>query len=66
MGKIHCIIYVAVFVLRAYHGSELVVTNTLAKWKKLEPNGIDFSQNYLEVVLNLTTLCPLAATFVVC
>ena len=29
-----------------YHnpGSEFVVANTLAKWKKLEPNEIDFSQ----------------------
>ena len=27
--------------IRAYHGSEFVVANTLAKWKKLEPNEID-------------------------
>ena len=30
--------------LRAYSGSEFVVANTLAKWKKLEPNEINFSQ----------------------
>ena len=29
---------------RAYPGSEFVVANTLAKWKKLEPNEINFSQ----------------------
>ena len=31
-------------VIRAYPGSEFVVANTLAKWKKFEPNEIDFSQ----------------------
>ena len=29
---------------RAYPGSEFVVANTLAKWKKLEPNEFNFSQ----------------------
>ena len=29
---------------RANPGSEFVVANTLAKWKKLEPNEIGFSQ----------------------
>ena len=29
---------------RAYPGSEFVVAITLAKWKKLEPNEINFSQ----------------------
>ena len=29
---------------RAYPGSEFVVANTLAKWKKLEPNEINFNQ----------------------
>ena len=28
----------------AYPGSELVVANTLTKWKKLEPDEINFSQ----------------------
>ena len=32
--------------LRAYPGSEFVVANTLAKWKKLEPNEIGFSQGF--------------------
>ena len=27
--------------IRAYPGSEFVVANTLAKWKKLEPNKIN-------------------------
>ena len=31
---------------RAYPGSKFVVANTLAKWKKLEPNEIDFSQGF--------------------
>ena len=31
---------------RAYLGSEFVVANTLAKWKKLKPNEIDFSQGF--------------------
>ena len=31
-------------VFRTYPGSEFVVAKTLAKWKKLEPNKIDFSQ----------------------
>ena len=41
---------------RAYPGSEFVVANTLAKWKKLEPNEINFSQGYShqQVVLYLT------------
>ena len=31
---------------RAYPGSEFVEANTLAKWKKFEPNEIDFSQGF--------------------
>ena len=46
------------YVTRAYPSSEFVVANTLAKWKKLESNEIDFSQGFS---LNLT-LCLLAAT----
>ena len=30
------------YTCRAYPGLEFVVANTLAKWKKLEPNGINF------------------------
>ena len=37
--RIHLLI-----VYRAYPGSEFVVANTLAKWKKLEPNEGNFSQ----------------------
>ena len=29
---------------RAYTGSKFVLANTLAKWKELEPNEINFSQ----------------------
>ena len=35
---------------RAYPGSEFVVANTLAKWKKLEPNEINFSQGFSQKV----------------
>ena len=35
---------------RAYSGSEFVVASTLAKWKKLEPNEIDFSQGFSQKV----------------
>ena len=31
---------------RAYPESEFVVANTLAKWKRLKPNEIDFSQGF--------------------
>ena len=37
-------------VYRAYPGSEFVVANTLAKWKKLEPNEINFSQGFSQKV----------------
>ena len=37
---------------RAYPGSEFVVANTLAKWKKLEPNEIDFSQGFSQEVVS--------------
>ena len=30
--------------IRAYPGSEFVVANTLAKWKKLEPNAINLAK----------------------
>ena len=35
---------------RGYPGSEFVVANTLAKWKKLEPNEIYFSQGFSQKV----------------
>ena len=35
---------------RAYPGSEFVVANTLAKWKKFEPNEINFSQGFSQKV----------------
>ena len=34
------------YIIRVYPGSEFVVANSLAKWKKLEPNEIDFSQGF--------------------
>ena len=37
--------------LRAYPGSEFVVANTLAKWKKLKPNEINFSQVFSQKVV---------------
>ena len=54
----------------AYHGSEFVVVNTLAKWKKLEPSEIDFSQGFSQKVSkscsvfnSLTTSDHLLITF---
>ena len=48
---------------RAYPGSEFVVANTLAKWKKLEPNEINFSQGFghqqVVLYLNHYLLCLL-------
>ena len=38
--------------LRAYPGSEFVVANTLAKWKKLEPNEINISQGLSQKVVS--------------
>ena len=38
--------------VRAYPGSEFVVANTLAKWKKLEPNEINFSQGFSQKVVS--------------
>ena len=32
-------------------GSEFAGANTLAKWKKLEPNEIDFSQGFSQKVV---------------
>ena len=37
---------------RANPGSEFVVANTLAKWKKLEPNDINFSQGFSQKVVS--------------
>ena len=38
--------------LRAYPGSEFVVENTLAKWKKLEPSEINFIQGLSQKVVS--------------
>ena len=35
-----------------YPCSELFVANTLAKWKKLEPNEINFSQGFSQKVVS--------------
>ena len=61
-------------VLRAYPGSEFVVANTLAKWKKLEPNKINFSRGFSQKVVSTScfvfnslstrgNLCCLLITF---
>ena len=39
-------------VLRAYPGLEFVVANTLAKWKKMEPNEINFSRGFSQKVVS--------------
>ena len=37
---------------RAYPGSKFVVANTLAKWKKLEPDEINLSQGFSQKVVS--------------
>ena len=37
---------------RAYPGSDVVVSNTLAKQKNLEPNEIDFGQEFSQKVIS--------------
>ena len=37
-------------ICRAYPCSEFVVAKTLAKWEKLEPNEINFSQGFSQKV----------------
>ena len=49
--KIFCILDQFVHQLRAYPGSKFVVANTLAKWKKLEPNEINLSQDFGQKVV---------------
>ena len=44
--------HIDAYTVRAYPGSEFVVANTLAKWKKLEPNEIDFSQCFSQKVVS--------------
>ena len=43
--------------IRAYPGSEFIVANTLAKWKKLEPNEINFSQGFSQKVESTSCFC---------
>ena len=56
------------YIFRAYPSSEFLVANTLANWKKLEPNEIDFSQGFSQrVVFNSLpasgNFCHLLITF---
>ena len=39
--------------LKVYPGSDIVVAITLAKWEKLEPNEINFSQVLCQKVVSL-------------
>ena len=51
----------------AFPGSEFVVANTLAKWKKLEPNEINFSQGFSQKVVSTSCFVVFAKDiFVVC
>ena len=36
-----------------YPGSEFIVANTLAKWKKLELNEVDISQGFSQKVVSI-------------
>ena len=60
VAKIHLSFYkfitmISIF-LRAYPGSESVVANTSAKWEKLEPNEINFSQSFSQKVVSTSCL----------
>ena len=44
--------HVIIWLTRAYVGSEFVAVNTLAKWKKLEPNENNFSQGFSQKVVS--------------
>ena len=46
LGDVICI-----GMIRAYPGSIFVAAHTLAKWKKLEPNEITFSQGFSQKVV---------------
>ena len=48
---------------RAYPGSGFVVANTLAKWKKLEPNEIDFSQKVVSTSCSVFSSLPASSDF---
>ena len=39
--------------IRTYPALEFVVANTLAKWKKLEPNEINFSQGFSQKAVSV-------------
>ena len=55
---------------RAYPGSEFVVANTLAKWKKLKPNESDFSHGFNQKVVSRScsvfNSLPASINFVIC
>ena len=48
---------------RAYPGSEFVVANTLAKWKKLEPKEIDLSQKVVSRSCSVFNSLPTNGNF---
>ena len=47
-------------------GSEFVLANNLAKWKKLEPNHINFSQKVVSTSCFVFNSLPYRDTSVVC
>ena len=49
--------------VRAYPGSEFVVANTLAKWKKLESNEIEFSQKVVSRSCSAFNSLPASGNF---
>ena len=51
---------------RAYPGSESVVANTLAKWKKLEPNEIDLSQEVVSRSCSVLNSLPASSADNLC
>ena len=48
---------------KAYPSSDFVVANTLAKWKKLEPNEFDFSQKVVSRSFSVFNSLPASGNF---
>ena len=49
--------------IRAYLDSEFVEANTLAKWKKMMPNEIDFSQGFCQKVVSRDCSLPASGDY---
>ena len=46
------LVHFLAIIVRTYSSSEFVVANTLAKWKKMEPNEINFNQGFSQKLVS--------------